>query len=196
MISFENLLKVIDSIANYAWAVFVVTLFVLFVPDGLSKQLDIDFIRDQYRGYWWIVCVFTGVLTLKRLISYLFKVMNSVLEKKEISRRQETKKAERLNIIRLRLNSLDTQEQMWIKCCLWRNVQTLVAQLDDATANSLVSKGILSRGSGSPLKLPFHIKDDVWKYILENKNFFLTNEECTDPEFIQMLENFPDSLHF
>jgi hypothetical protein len=93
------------------------------------------------------------------------------------------------------LNSLDGREQLWIKYCLRNNVQTLTARLDDPTAQSLVNKHILSQGSGSMLNLPFHIPDDVWRLLTEERPSFLTDEEISDPRFQRALDEFQSSLH-
>jgi hypothetical protein len=192
----DAFLKILEATAKYAWAVFVMAAFVLFVPDDAAKQLGIDAIKAQYKGYFWLVLVFTGTLTLGVVFSYLDKkVLDGWLEGHRAKKKQSAKRNERQNTIALRLNSLDDRELLWIKYCVFHNVQTLSAQMDDVTAQSLLNKGILSQGSGNMLNLPFHIPDDVWAYLQENNFLFLSMEEVDDPRFEKYLESFRKSLH-
>jgi len=196
MFSPETLSKVLESAAKYAWAVFVMAAFVLFVPDDAAKQLGIDGIKAEYKGYFWLTLVFTGTLTLGAVFSYVNKkVLDGWLEDRRSEKKRSAKRAERLNAIALRLNSLDDRELFWIKYCLFHNVQTLSAKMDDVTAQSLLNKSILSQGSGSMLNLPFHIPDEVWTYLQENHFLFLSEEEANDPRFEKHLENFRKSLY-
>jgi len=192
----DAITKVLETAAKYAWAVFVMVAFVLFVPDDASRQLGIDAINTQYKGYFWLTLVFTGTLSLGTVFSYLDKkVLDGWLEERRAKKKRSAKRAERQNAIALRLNSLDDRELFWIKYCLFHNVQTLSARMDDVTAQSLLNKGILSQGSGSMLNLPFHIPDDVWAYLQENHLLFLSKEEIDDPRFEKHLESFRKSLY-
>lgn len=196
MFSPETLSKVFESAAKYAWAVFVMAAFVLFVPDDAAMQLGIDRIKAEYKGYFWLTLVFTGTLTLSAVLSYFNKkVLDGWLEERRSEKKRNAEKAERLNAIALRLSSLDDRELLWIKYCLFHNVQTLSAKMDDVTAQSLLNKSILSQGSGSMLNLPYHIPDDVWRYLQENHFLFLSEEETNDPRFEKYLESFRKSLY-
>ena len=196
MLAPDALTKVLETAAKYAWAVFVLAAFVLLVPDDAAKQLGIDVIKGQYKGYFWLTLVFTGTLTLGAIFSYLDKkILGGWLEERRTAKKQSARRAERQNAIVLRLNSLDDRELLWIKYCLFHNVQTLSAKLDDVTAQSLLNKGILSQGSGSMLNLPFHIPDEVWAYLQENHLLFLSKEEIDDPRFEKYLVGFRKSLY-
>lgn len=196
MLSPETLSKILETAAKYAWAVFVMAAFVLFVPDDAAKQLGIDGIKAEYKGYFWLTLVFTGTLTLGAVLSYINKkVLDGWLEERRFKKKRSAKRAERLNAIALRLNSLDDREVLWIKYCLFHNVQTLSAKMDDVTAQSLLNKRILSQGSGNMLNLPFHIPDEVWTYLQESRFLFLSAEETNDPRFEKDLESFRKSLY-
>jgi hypothetical protein len=174
----------------------VLAAFVLFVPEDAAKKLGIDRIKTEYKGYFWLTFVFTSTLTLSAVFSYFNKkVLDGWLEERLSEKRRNAMKAYRLNAIALRLNSLDDREFLWIKYCLYYNFQTLSAKQDDVTAQSLLNKGILSQGSGSILNLPFHVPDDVWIYLQENKFHFLSKEEDNDPRFKKYLEDFRKSLY-
>ena len=192
----EALSKILVFVARYAWAVFVMIAFVLFVPDDALKQLGLEQIKATYKGYFWLVLIFTGTLSVGAVFSYLDKkVFDGWLEQRRAEKRRNKERDERLSAIEKRLNSLDDRELIWIKYCLFHNVQTLSAKMDDVTAQSLLNKKILSRGSGSILDLPFHIPDEVWEYLQQNHYKFLNDEETNDPQFENMLESFRKSLH-
>lgn len=196
MLAPETFSNILESAAKYAWAAFIMTAFVLFVPDDAAKQLGIEGIKAEYKGYFWLVLVFTGTLALGAVFSYLNKkVLDGWLEERRAEKKRSAKRAERQNAIALRLNSLDDREFLWIKYCLFHNVQTLSAKMDDVTAQSLLNKGILTQGSGSMLNLPFHIPDEVWTYLQENHFLFLSKEETDDLRFEKYLENFRKSLY-
>lgn len=192
----ESLGKVLEFVGKYSWAVFVMTAFVLFVPDDGAKQLGLYDVRTSYRGLWWLALVLTGALWVGAVFSYLDKkVLDGWLERRRTERKSDTDRLKRIENIRLRLGSLDGREQLWIKYCLLNNIQTLTARLDDPTAQSLVNKHILSQGSGSMLNLPFHILDDVWRLLTEERSSFLSDEEISDPRFQRVLDEFQRSLH-
>ena len=192
----ESLSKILESAAKYAWAVFVVASFVLFVPDDGSKQLGLEQIKAGYKGYLWLVLVFTGTLSVGAVFSYLdTKVFDGWLEHRRAENQRKKKRLERISAIALRLNSLDDRELLWIKYCLIHKVQSLSARMDDVTAQSLVNKGILSQGSGSMLNLPFHIPDEIWSYLQENYSAFLSEKEVNDPKLTELLDGFRRSLY-
>ena len=67
----ESLSKFLDLAAKYAWAVLVVTAFVLFVPDDVVKKMGLESIKTDYKGYFWLVLVFSGVLVAGLLFQKL-----------------------------------------------------------------------------------------------------------------------------
>jgi hypothetical protein len=71
----ESLSKVLELAAKYAWAVLVMTAFVLFVPDDAAKQLGIVAIKTAYKGYFWLVLVFTGALLIGTLFQKYRKLI-------------------------------------------------------------------------------------------------------------------------
>lgn len=192
----ESLGKILEFVGKYSWAVFVMTAFVLFVPDDAARQLGLYGVRTLYKGFWWLAFVLAGALWTGAVFSYLDKrIFDDWLKRRRAERRRRTERVQRIEKIRRRLNSLNVREELWIKYCLFNNVQTLAARLDDHTAQSLVNKGILIQGSGSMLNLPFHIRDDVWRVLTEEKASFLSEEEVNDPRFRQALDAFHRSLH-
>ena len=45
------------------------------------------------------------------------------------------------------------------------------------------------------MDLPFHIPDDIWKYLKENEDKFLKPEEKTNHKFPEVLEKFERFRH-
>jgi hypothetical protein len=58
----EAFAKVLDFLAKYSWAVFVIVAFVLFVPDDAAKQFGLETLRQTYLGIWWLALVLSGAL--------------------------------------------------------------------------------------------------------------------------------------
>jgi len=191
----ESVAKVLEFVGKYSWAVFVMVAFVLFIPDDAAKQIGIQDVRTTYKGFWWLALILTGAIWVGAAFTYVDKrLLDGWLQRRRSERQRETERIRRFEAIRLRLNSLDQREQLWIKYCLFNNVQTLSAKLDDPTAQSLVNKRILSQGSGSMLNLPFHIPDDVWELLITERSAFLSEQEANDPRFHRLLDEFHRSL--
>lgn len=187
--------KALDFVVNYSWAVFVVAVFVSFLPDGTAKQIGLLEIRESYKGFWWIVLVLSGAMWLGSAFRYVnkkFSIWRENLVKEKARRKEEE---QRKTTIRNRLQSLDEEERMWIKYCLYHNTQSLSAVRVDRVAQSLKDKEILVEGSGSIMDLPFHIRDDVWEYLKANEDQFITQEEKQSTKFVQELEQFKRMRH-
>ena len=187
----EEFSKILEFIGKYAWAVFFTTCFLLFVPDDAATQIGLLELRKSFRGILWIVLVFTFVLSLGTAFQYLHKEIIEGYLKQHHNRK---KQKEQIEMLALRLNSLNLNEKMWIKYCLFHNTQTLSAEQINVTAQSLSHKGIVVANSGSILDLPFHIPDHVWLYMLEHKDELLPKEERDDQRFPEALKNFRKSL--
>jgi len=195
MISAEMIDKFVDAAGKFASSIFVMVCFVLFIPEDVGNSLDVSNFKYVYRGYLWLAFVFTGSLTL---IKFLIYIDNRFIEGWLAERRRAKNKSlhlmERENEIRFRLSSLNERELLWIKYCLYYNVQTLSARVDDVTAQSLVDKRLLSQGSGSILNLPYHIPDDVWLFVRTNQELIFGQDDINDPNFKIYINNFKGSL--
>ena len=213
----EALSKVLDFVGKYAWAVCVTAAFVLLIPEDAAKQIGLSELRSVYKGPLWIVLVLTLVVALGAAFQYIdHRVIDGWLkgrrdarvrqeerlieEKKRVETeqqqhlKQEEVRRHDLETLALRLRSLDPNERMWIKYCLYHNVQTLSAERGNRTAQSLSNKNILAEGSGQIFDLPFHIPDHVWKYLLQNQDEFLTETDRGDKRFPAALESYRKSL--
>ena len=191
----DALAKVLEFVGKYAWAVFVTACFVLFIPDDAAKQIGLLELRQSFKGILWILMVLTVVVSLGAAFQYLDKrVFDGWLKNRQNKKESEAQEKKNLEMLSLRLRSLDLNEQMWIKYCLYHNSQTLSAERGNRTAQSLDHKEIVQAGSGHILDLPFHIPDQVWRYLLEHKDEFLPKTETNDKRFVGALENFRKSL--
>jgi len=121
-------------------------------------------------------------------------VFDGWLKERRDSRIRAKKAGEFREALALRLRSLDENERLWIKYCLFHNTQMLSAQMGNRTAQSLDHKGIVEQGAGHMLDLPFHIPDQVWRYLLEYRDEFLPEDERSDRRFVATLDSFRQSL--
>ena len=191
----EALSKILDFIGKYAWAVFVTTCFVLFVPDDAARQIGFSELREQFKGALWILLVLTAVVSLGALLQYIDRrVLDGWLDSRRKEKARQKQQQEVIEALSLRLSSLDLNERMWIKYCLFHNTQTLSAERTNRTAQSLNHKGIVEEGPGHILDLPFHIPDQVWRYLLAHKEELLPEVERKDRRFPDALERFRKSL--
>jgi hypothetical protein len=177
----EALAKISEVFTKYAWGVFVVCLIVILLPDGLGVSMGLKTIKGDYLGFWWIALFFSGAILGK---SVFLRVSEWFL------RKWKDRKA-MSNVIRS-LYTLDHQERTWLKCCLYQNTHTLYATHMHQTANSLQNKGIVKRGSGSILRLPFHMTDFVWEYLQDHREEFLppvTHTAHGEQELRRFIEN-------
>jgi hypothetical protein len=213
----ESLAKVLEFVGKYAWAVCVTAAFLLFIPDDAAQQIGVKELRTAFKGPLWIALVLTLVVAIGSALQYFdSRVVDGWLKSRREARAKaeerqrvaeaqavgERKKAEdrensqreAFESLALRLQSLDLNECMWLKYCLFHNVQTLSAERGNSTAQSLHHKGILDEGSGQLFDLPFHIPDRVWKYLIEHRADFLSTGELSDKRFPSALDNFRKSL--
>jgi hypothetical protein len=202
----ESLAKILEFVGKYAWAVCITTAFLLFIPQDAAEQVGVFEIRTAYKGLLWIIFILTLVLTIGAVLQYIDRrIFDGWLKRRHDARtRAESKQREveiqaanelkELDAIAFRLQSLDRGEKMWLKYCLYHNVQTLSAQRADRIAQSLCHKGIVEEGTGSILDLPFHFPDRIWKYLIEHKQEFLLESEMKDSHFPDVLNQFRKSL--
>ncbi|MGC1174090.1 super-infection exclusion protein B [Polaromonas sp.] len=213
----ESLAKILEFVGKYAWAVCVTAAFLLFIPDDAARQIGVAELRTTFKGALWIVLVLTLVVAIGAILQYIDHRLfdgwlknrrearakaeerqreaeaQAAVERKKVEERENAQR-EAIESLALRLHSLDLNEQMWVKYCLFHNVQTLSAERGNRTAQSLHHKGIIKEGSGHMLDLPFHMPDRVWKYLIEHKDEFLPEAERADTRFPGALANFRKSL--
>ena len=213
----ESFAKVLEFVGKYAWAVCITTAFLLFIPDDAARQIGVEELRSAFRGPLWIAFVLTFVLAIGAALQYIDRrVIDGWLkdrrevrakaeqrqreaearadaERKKVEERQNAER-EALDSLAFRLRGLDLNEQMWLKYCLFHNVQTLSAERSNRTAQSLRHKGIIDEGPGHILDLPFHFPDRVWKYLIEHRSEFLPEGERSDERFPGALDSFRESL--
>ena len=186
----ESFVRLLEVVAKYSWGILVVCLFVLFLPDKQAETIRIGNLKEQFLGYWWILLVFSGTVCVGSLFS---KVMEWRVKRRSEAEAERQKAERREKIIR-RLYSLDMEERMWLKYCLFKNVQTLLAAEIHPTANSLLSKEIITVGSGSIMSLPFTIQDFVWEYLLAHRGEFLPQIFENDIRAGKVLADFEEGL--
>lgn len=191
----EWLSKLLDFVAKYFWALFVVAAFILVIPEDAAKQIGLAELRETHKGYLWVGLVFFGALWAGAIFKWADTKLSAWLKSRSDVKAREEKKKEHRELIEKRLQSLDEKELLWLQYCLFHNTQTLSAQRGDRVAQSLTYKGILVEGSGHILDLPFHIRDDVWRFLQDHHDEFLPQEASSDPRFTHVLEQFRKGRH-
>ncbi len=174
----EAISKIVEFIGKYAWAVFVTTCFVLFIPEEAAKQLGLRLFREHFKGGLWILLVLTWVVSIGVVFQYIDRrILDRWLESRRRDRDRQKKDQKAIEALEFRLNSLDANEKLWIEYCLFHNTQTLSAERGNGTAQSLNYKNIVEEGTGNILDLPFHIPDRVWRYLLDHSDELLPEIE-------------------
>lgn len=184
----------LELLAKSAYVVFVASAFVLFVPNQAAKQIHIDSIRDDYLGWFWIFFVASSALLARHILHKIVHLVSERTEAKRISEKLKETERRKQEVLEQRLQTLNPGENLWIYYCLYHNVQSLYTRRDHQDAQSLVNKQILVCGSGNILKLPFHVRDDVWTYLLENRRIYLPAEWEDQDDFRKAMANFERNL--
>lgn len=71
----DTFVKALEFGAKYAWAVFLVSAFALFVPDNLAHQHGLFSLRATSKGYLWLFFLFTGALALSGSFKYFWRYL-------------------------------------------------------------------------------------------------------------------------
>jgi hypothetical protein len=185
----------LNFLAKFAWPTFAVCSFVLFAPLDFLTQAGMIEVRNHNRPLLWIALIFTGTICLTAIAKSVWKglIVRGAIWLAD-NRQKSKASADRTQAIERILSSLNDAESMWISCCVYFGEQTLVTQLDNPTAQSLVAKGILQQGGGSVLRLPFHLRSDVWDMLEATRDTWFHPDEATDPELKQRLLAFKRQL--
>ena len=188
--------KIRDCSPQYAWAVLIAVGFALFMPDEAARLMGISEIREDHKGMWWIGVVLAAAIWSSKAFLYITEQASLWLE---LRRRETTKNQEALlrrEQIESRLDSLDNIEQLWIQYCLYHNVQTVSAFSRDKVALSLCKKEILKAGSGgSTWDLSFHLPDEVWEHLKENKHRYVREADYKNPRFESLMTAFKEARY-
>jgi hypothetical protein len=95
-----------------------------------------------------------------------------------------------------RLDGVTPQEEAWIFYCLKKNTRTLIAMDLNDTAVSLENKLLVDRPSTiyNKLAAPFTLREEVWAYLMENREKYCPPEKLNDPEYNRRVDQFIGSL--
>ncbi len=191
----EHVAKVLEFVANYAWAVLAVCVFALVLPSDAADQLGLLNLREEYKGPLWLLAAFTGALSFAAVLRYIDdRILGNWLAERRSRKKQAADRIHRMSMLAKRLDTLNEGECAWVQYCLYHNVQTLSAERINTTAQSLLNKRLVSEGSGNMLDLPYHVPDDVWELLQERRRDFLSEDDERNPEFERYLRDFRRSL--
>jgi hypothetical protein len=195
MFSLESVAKILEFCATHAYAVFIMLGFALFIPDGIAGQIGIEIMRAEYRGYFGLGFLLTGIISIASFVKYIDRtVISGWRLKRREDRDQLAKYTKRQVQIETELDALNDLESLWMGYCVYHQVKTVSAIQTNVTANSLRNKKIVLQGSGSMLDLPFHLQDDVWLYLKANWQKFMPDNAKHDRVFLDALGMFERSL--
>lgn len=191
---------------RHAWIAAFAIAFVLLVPEEAAVQLGIKAIREAHQGYLWIAFLVAALLTVAGIAKYVDRRVGGWLSRRQMERedaarrvreeREEAaKRAKIQETLKLRLSSLNDHERGIVMLCLYRRSQSFTATVTHPGGESLCNKDLAARGSGSILNMPYHFTDDTWRYLLEHRNDFLTEEEARDPTVQRRLAQIEENLY-
>lgn len=169
---FEFLSKLLDFIAKYSWASLFTCLIVLIIPTEHADKIGLTNLRDSISGYLIIILI----LSIVFWTGHLSKIFKNKFQLRQ-------------NFIGT-LKSLSSLELMVIRWCLLHNNKTIQATSISATLQSLASKGIVNVGGNNILNTSYHIRNDVWRYLIKKKNLYLPSEIKNDQKEINKLNKF------
>ena len=157
-----NLIKYLKEILDNPKLMFIlllVTSFLLFLPSTILDRLKLDtlFTRMQWIhpaiGILWILSLVALIIFL---VSWIYQLhLKARKRKRALSQ----------------LKSLSADEIAIFIECIESHTQTIILQIDDSAAVSLVNKGLLSKSYGciNILKYPYLIPDFVWNHLVPQK---------------------------
>lgn len=177
----EVFVKILEIINNkISLPVAITSVLLLFLPENLIDKMGLRSFLSSNKGFIWIIFLFSSTIYLYEKTKNL---INFVRFKQSQARAIDN------------LDGLSGDEEDWIYFCLKENTRTLNATAINATAMSLVSKGIVYPPSTSDkLDTPFTINEAVWKYLKKNKNRYCSETKLKDTQYNRSVNRFVDDL--
>ena len=191
----ENITKLIEVTAKYAWSLFVAIGFVLFLPHDLAVEMGLTSIRSSHLGYLWIGFILSAALWLSSALPKIWKFASASREEARKTNQEEQRRQRVLEKLRTRLHSLSADEIEWMQYCLFFNQQTVYAPHGQRTAQALMQKELCSSGGGQVFSLPYSLTDNTWKLVKDMRGEFLPAELEADKKFIAHITTFQKRLH-
>ena len=187
----DSFFRLLEFLARYAFAFAVTAAVVLLLPDSAVDYMNLSGMRSVYKGPIWIVLILSLAVSLTRAVPVAAGWLSSGLARVRTRRRI----LENERTVIKRLYSLDRDERLWMKACLWAGVQSVSATEGNRVAQSLHWKGIVIQGHGHALDKPFHFPEFVWEYLQAHRRDFLSEEEENDPQLEHEIDAFHTRLH-
>jgi len=186
---------IFSLVGKFSLAFLVFTATILFLPSQIADDSVMDTLRTAYKTELWLGLFMSSSMFVSYVCKSAWQTVADYIGEKLKEQKNQKKQQATLKRVIERLSSLDPRELLWIQYCLHNNQQTIVCAQTDGTANSLLTKGVITLGSGSVLNSPFTIKDDVWSHLKENSTKFLPElDQRTKSEFERRLKGFKESF--
>lgn len=182
-------------VGKFSAGVALFSAVLLALPESTATEMSLSEFRAANKTQLWLALLLSASMFAsyvgKLVWSFAMEICKGILKEN----RQERAKQDFVQLISKRLKSLDQREMLWLQYCLYNNYQTIACAYTDRTANSLQGKGILVRGSGSALNLPYTIRDEVWDYLTENRDILIPKMDRHElSTFEHALTQFKDSF--
>jgi hypothetical protein len=186
---------IFSLVGKFSLAFLVFTATILFLPSQIADDSVMDTLRTAYKTELWLGLFMSSSMFVSYVCKSAWKTVADYIGEKHIEQKNQKKQQATVKRVIERLSSLGPRELLWIQYCLYNNQQTFACAQTDITANSLLTKAVITLGSGSVLNSPFTIKDDVWSHLKENSTKFLPDlDQRTKSEFERRLKGFKESF--
>lgn len=178
MMKISDWLKIFELKPRYFFALALIGVLALYLPQNVKDTLGITQLVDTYRSI-------IGVVTLVSFVLWLVQLQPWELVFGLIERRNFKK--EFVN----KLADLAYNERILLAYCVSRRKQTIHLNMTHAVATSLRAKGFLGYVEGGVYvtSMPFSIYPHVWKELVKHKNDLLPKEDWDDPKLEEILKN-------
>lgn len=171
----KTALELMRLAPRYLVSLGIIAALVLFTPDKTLKWFGISFFAQQYRAWFAIVFIATGVLfAVDRCIA----VMGWIRRKKAVTKFSQA----RLE----RLHRLTEDEKQILRFYFAKQTRANVLRIDDGVVQGLVAAGIIFRSTqiGNMLEgFGHNISDFAWEYFHQHPelldgttNFYRTDK--------------------
>lgn len=162
---------------------------ILVIPDDIAETMAILKFRIDNLASIWLFFLLSASVFLsylgKNIWGFAYPVVINFVRKRK-----------RYRLMLERLESLSDTENLWIKCCLYYNRQSMNAPVTAQPPSALRSKGLLQLGQGHMLDATYTIPDDLWRYLISVRDNYIPPSMSLEDQskFERRLKQYRESL--
>ena len=181
----HNWLKIFELKPRYFFAISLIGILALFLPQQIKDTLGITQLVTSYRPYIGIATIVSLVFWCVQLSPW--KHINSWIE--NIKTQREFAKE---------LANLPQNEKLLLAYCVSRNKQMFYLDTGHSVANSLRIKGFLDYADGIARigVTPFYISHPIWINLVRHKNDLITKNEWNNPILMKSFESIDNQMKY